>query len=66
MHEHDRNDSPSSESGRVARDRRRNARVHDCRVAESDQASEFERFDELTRKLVQVPKSEVDEKRKRS
>ena len=25
-------------------------------------ASEFERFEDLTRKLVQVPKSEIDEK----
>jgi hypothetical protein len=27
-------------------------------------ASEFERFEDLTRKLVQVPKSEIDEQRK--
>jgi hypothetical protein len=28
--------------------------------------SEFERFEDLTRKLAQVPKSELDEKRKKA
>lgn len=30
----------------------------------SDRPAEFERFEELTSKLLQVPKSEVDAKRK--
>lgn len=29
-----------------------------------ERPSEFERFEALTRKLIRVPKSEVDEKRK--
>jgi hypothetical protein len=66
MHEHDsdRERQARLERGRVARDRRRNARMHDCRVADTDQESEFERFDQLAQKLVKVPKSELDEKRK--
>jgi hypothetical protein len=31
---------------------------------ESRPGDEFERFEDLTRKLAQVPKAEVDEKRK--
>jgi hypothetical protein len=31
-----------------------------------ERPSEFERFEALTRKLIRVPKSEVDEKRKAS
>lgn len=33
------------------------------RDASHTQADEFERFEDLTRKLVQVPKTEVDEQR---
>ncbi len=46
-----------------------NPRVGEPRVADEDapvrpdEQSEFGRFEELTGKLVQVPKSELDEKR---
>jgi hypothetical protein len=35
-------------------------------VVEGDTGSEFERFEDLTRKLVNVPKTEIDAKRKES
>jgi hypothetical protein len=31
-----------------------------------EEASSFQRFEDLTRKLVQVPKKELDERRKRA
>jgi hypothetical protein len=62
MSEFSRNeDHPSGvESARVARDRKREARRHDCRLAESDRASELKRFKGLTQKLVQTPKPPAD------
>jgi hypothetical protein len=67
MPDHIQNDEdhPSgSESARVLRDRRREARRHDCDTTNRDTPAEFERFRELAGRLVKTPKTEVDEKRK--
>ncbi len=39
--------------------------ISDQRSAEEGSSEEFDRFEDLTQKLVQVPKSEIDEKRKK-
>lgn len=49
----------------LARDRRERVRSRDAAVLDSaDDRLEFDRFHELTRKLVNVPKKELDEKRR--